>query len=199
MKLCARCGKENDDNAKYCKHCGIILEEGIHDSERKNESKKKAMWAIVAIIILIVSTSIYLTKAGKTTASIKNKLISEEWQVYYAYNSYNEELIAPELFGNGVRYMNRLSFYEDGRFELVLSSYTNSSPDGMMTGTYDCNGTVVTLNSEFSDEIIELNYKTLEHKNYEDVEALCWNVHMMDLYGNEDDYRIYFSSPEFFD
>lgn len=201
MKYCTHCGKPNEDNAKFCKYCGATSGEVMNAKESSNKrtgNNKKIIAVIAVIIILIVGVVVYLNKFGGATSIVKDNLVSEEWQVYYAYNSYDEELIAPQLFGNGVSYMNRLSFYEDGRFELVLSSYTNNCPDGMMTGTYECDGTAVTLKSEVSDEVIELNYETLEHKDYVGVDGLCWTVHMMDLYGNEDDYRIYFSSPAFF-
>lgn len=201
MKYCTHCGKPNEDTAKFCKYCGATsggVMNAKGSSNKRTRNNKKIIAVIAVIIILIVGFVIYLNKFGGATSIVKDNLVSEEWQVYYAYNSYDEELIAPQLFGNGVSYMNRLSFYEDGKFELVLSSYTNNCPDGMMTGTYECDGTVVTLKSEVSDEVIELNYETLEHKNYVGVDGLCWIVHMMDLYGNEDDYRIYFSSPAFF-
>jgi hypothetical protein len=61
---------------------------------------------------------------GESRQIIKN-LVSEKWQVYYAYNSNNEELLAEWMFGTGVKYMNRLVFSEDGRFELSLNTYTN--------------------------------------------------------------------------
>lgn len=200
MKYCTHCGKPNDDNAKFCKYCGAVSDEVINPKARSDKragNHKKIIIVITVIIILIVGFVIYLYKLGGTASLIKDNLMNEDWEVYYAYNSYDEELIAPQLFGNGVSYMNRLSFYEDGRFELTLSSYTNNYSDGIMTGTYECNGTVVTLKPELSDEVIELNYKKLEQE-HDDVDGLCWNVHMMDLYGNEDDYRIYFSSQTFF-
>lgn len=201
MKYCIHCGKENDDNAKFCKYCGANSEMNIQNRGSnvvKKKNKRIYTWIIVVLTILIIGFFVYLNKFGGATSFVKDNLVSEEWQVYYAYNSYDEEMIAPQLFGNGVSYMNRLSFYEDGRFELVLSSYTNDCPDGMMTGKYECNGTNITLYSDISDEVIELNYETLEHKNYVGVDGLCWTTHMMDLYGNEDDYKIYFSSPAFF-
>lgn len=201
MNYCTQCGKENADNAKFCKYCGASSEPNTQNSDSdalKKKNKKFLIWSMAILTVLIIGFFIYLNKFGGATSFVKDNLVSAEWQVYYAYNSYDEEMIAPQLFGNGVSYMNRLSFYEDGRFELVLSSYTNDCPDGMMTGKYECNGTDITLYSDVSDEVIELHYETLEHGNYVGVDGLCWNRYMMDLYGAEDNYKIYFSSPEFF-
>lgn len=58
-KFCPVCGKEVEDNIKFCVRCGYNFYEKKEDIIRKSKDKKKNI-IIVVLIILIIISGIYL-------------------------------------------------------------------------------------------------------------------------------------------
>jgi hypothetical protein len=46
--------------------------------------------------------------------------------------------------------------------------------------------------------VIELEQTELKYRGYEGEEALLWNLETQDLYGNEDEFEVYFVKPSFY-
>lgn len=67
--FCKNCGKEIDDNTKFCNECGTIV-------SNKTQSKSILLIAITSIIILAITTSmlalVIMRQTNKSTISISN-------------------------------------------------------------------------------------------------------------------------------
>ena len=67
--FCKNCGKEIDDNTKFCNECGTIV-------SNKTQSKNLLLIAITSIIILAITTSmlalVIMRQTNKSTISISN-------------------------------------------------------------------------------------------------------------------------------
>lgn len=63
IMYCSKCGKENEDNASFCKHCGLSLAKKESNNSMKTENKElasvkivssklKPIWKIIKIILI---------------------------------------------------------------------------------------------------------------------------------------------------
>jgi len=51
MKICRKCNTANQDNAKFCKNCGVLIEKIGHNPEPTNE--ETSIGGIVTIIVIL--------------------------------------------------------------------------------------------------------------------------------------------------
>lgn len=124
-------------------------------------------------------------------------LTAEPWEVYRAYDYYTDEdtyigLIYSEMAVR--RGINYLTFNEDGTFCFGLGTLTSNYDNGEMTGVYECSGNRVTLYSDSSTEVIEMEY-THYADYYVEGMALQW---IDDISDSTTSYNVYLVNPSFY-
>lgn len=87
MAFCRNCGKEIDDKAVICIHCGVPQED-IQNNTNNNEEDRKATAAeILASILLpivgVIMGIVYLSKGKKTAGTTALIAGIVAWFVYY--------------------------------------------------------------------------------------------------------------------
>lgn len=132
--FCKKCGKEIDDNAKFCMHCGnSINEEAKNEDEKndkvnkiledinketKNKSNKKGLkLIIIAIIVLaiIIAIVMFVINSGVNLKSAYNKVLDQnssysKYMTLASDNSYIEIDTNPS---------DKDDYYSYDAFELV--------------------------------------------------------------------------------
>lgn len=131
------------------------------------------------------------------TEEMISVLTAEPWEVYRAYDCYTEEdtyigLIYSEMAVR--RGINYLKFSDDGTFCFGLGTLTSDYDNGEMTGVYECSGNRVTLYSDSSTEVIEMEY-TFYSDYYVEGMALQW---IDDISDSTTSYRVYLVKPSFY-
>lgn len=95
--LCKNCGKEIDDNAKFCMNCGNSINEEIQNEDEKNDKvnkiledinkdtenkyNKKGMKIIIfiiAIIAIIIAIACFKGNSGVNLKNIYNKFLNQK-------------------------------------------------------------------------------------------------------------------------
>lgn len=59
--FCRNCGKEIDDNAYVCPHCGVKVEHKNNSAKADAESGSKAGWGVLSFFIPLVGLILFLT------------------------------------------------------------------------------------------------------------------------------------------
>ena len=124
-------------------------------------------------------------------------LTAEPWEVYTAYDYYTDEdtyigSIYSEMATRGGE--NYLTFSEDGTFCFCLGTLTVNYDNREMTGIYECSGNRVTLYSDSSTEVIEMEYTDLDYYGWEAM-SLKW---IDDISDPTTLYRVYLVNPSFY-
>lgn len=124
-------------------------------------------------------------------------LTAEPWEVYRAYDYYTDEDIYIGMIYSEMavrRGINYLTFNEDGTFCFGLGTLTSNYDNGEMTGVYECSGNRVTLYSDSSTEVIEMEY-THYTDYYVEGMALQW---LDDISDSTTSYNVYLVNPSFY-
>ena len=109
--FCGKCGRQNDDNAKFCIGCGQPLNAAV---QPKNAAPKKqlpvktliiAAAAAVAVIIAIVVIAIVAINAGKTINLDKYLTIEAS-----GYDGYGNAKVTIDWDAIEAKYGKKLSF-----------------------------------------------------------------------------------------
>lgn len=136
-----------------------------------------------------------------SSANLKDEIESEGWELYLVYNA-NQEAITPmEIFGDCTLYMNSLIF-SDGKFELIMGTWTIEETDNVVTGTYECGTDSVVLYPYSGGEEFELFYQPQLNYfgEYRDTSTLEWTMKYQGIFDDqEEEYRLYFVHPSFYE
>lgn len=52
MKVCCNCKTQNDDNSKYCRHCGKLMDD--NHIKREPEKDVSGWWYLLAFILFLL-------------------------------------------------------------------------------------------------------------------------------------------------
>lgn len=60
MKICKICGKELNDNDRFCENCGSYNSEEFDDKIKKEKSKKLIVISIVLAMFILIGVIFYI-------------------------------------------------------------------------------------------------------------------------------------------
>lgn len=95
MVYCAKCGKQNDDDAMYCKNCGASLHGTSHDQHRdqrcedecaggKNNKGWSMFWGVIIVLIGLAILFELVLKQIANTYSWLSWVNSVQWNWIFA-------------------------------------------------------------------------------------------------------------------
>lgn len=74
--FCSKCGKENDDNAKFCKSCGVSLDESV--SQNKDTKKIKFFVLLIVMVLIFFLVLVLILKSLKSNFENKQAMNTRE-------------------------------------------------------------------------------------------------------------------------
>lgn len=113
MKICNKCGKENNQDSKFCNSCGNKFDNQLLESNSEiNRTKKSKTKTIIGVIVfafllmIIISLSLF-TKALVIGINDKIDAYEEKEQTRdNIYDSIPEELLNRNLISKNLKYVN---------------------------------------------------------------------------------------------
>ena len=161
---CPSCGKENNDGAKFCKHCGASLNVNVSQAPAQNISQPKdnkntliiCVTAIICVII-IAGAFVFLSNGSNeddanvnTVESMSNDSVSEDASV-----AKNTE--------DSMTYAEATNYLSGASSTVIQNTFdeADKNGDGLLTG------------SEISKfkKLADLTERTADTSNTENVEA----------------------------
>ena len=160
---CPSCGKENNDGAKFCKHCGASLNVNSSPAPAKNISQPKdnkntlIICATAIICVIIIAGAFVFLNSGNnedvnvnTVESMSNDSVSED-----ASNDKNTE--------DSMTYAEATNYLSGASSTVIQNTFdeADANGDGLLTG------------SEISKfkKLADLTERTADTSNTENVEA----------------------------
>ena len=160
---CPSCGKENNDGAKFCKHCGASLNVNSRPAPAKNISQPKdnkntlIICATAIICVIIIAGAFVFLNSGNnedvnvnTVESMSNDSVSED-----ASNDKNTE--------GSMTYAEATNYLSGASSTVIQNTFdeADANGDGLLTG------------SEISKfkKLADLTERTADTSNTENVEA----------------------------
>lgn len=102
MKYCKQCGRENEDDKKFCTGCGTSL--SFVNSQENNHNNKKKKWKKLLFIILLIIILAGLSFVGyffSNQQRLKREIESEDWinveEIYEKMQSEGKEVDATKI------------------------------------------------------------------------------------------------------
>ena len=160
---CPSCGKENNEGAKFCKHCGASLNNNVCPAPAQNVSQPKdnkntlIICATAIICVIIIAGAFVFLNSGNnedvnvnTVESMSNDSVSED-----ASNDKNTE--------DSMTYAEATNYLSGASSTVIQNTFdeADANGDGLLTG------------SEISKfkKLADLTERTADTSNTENVEA----------------------------
>ena len=146
--LCLNCGKEMEENAKFCSNCGKRMTHSRNKYKKNRKIEIKEVIFFIGLVIFIFSICFVFKKAHNEKANVKiyngngnvHRDISQKWQ---------DDCLKTE-----VNHCFSFLYNEDG-LDKTIDDYYNEL-------TKSCNGTKNLYYNKFKEEFEKIEYESLE-------------------------------------
>ncbi|MBN2336662.1 zinc ribbon domain-containing protein [Candidatus Bathyarchaeota archaeon] len=78
MRYCSKCGKENRDEAEFCKHCGEKLAQGVTYTKPKGSGWDLAKVLLTVIGAVMIFTALGLVVGGGSLRAVQSNLMDDD-------------------------------------------------------------------------------------------------------------------------
>lgn len=133
-KICKKCGKENENNAKFCNNCGAELKEGLVEvniSQKDKSNKKIIIFFSILTLILLIGIPIFaldiytcgdmsiLDKMDSIEELAQDKKYSDATKLADKYFLFNKE--------NKEKAYKKIDFYKNYNTQKVSKNQDNAN------------------------------------------------------------------------